>query len=71
MIAKRLAPNQFIFTDGDKEVFQSYDTVICTVQNGVATLTEGQPQSRTTGKYLNQFLQLFTNYSHYKQLTSK
>lgn len=73
-MVKQLAPNQFWYKDGDKLVFQSYETIVCTIENyengnePVITITPGQPQSRTTTKYLNQFLNLHTNVNNYKKL---
>ena len=49
--------NQFIITDGNKEVFQSYNSVIAENKGGKITLDEYYwDYSRTTSKYLNQFL---------------
>ena len=50
-------PNQFIITDGDKTVFQSYQSVIAIKECGKITLDENKwDYSVTTGKYRNQFL---------------
>ena len=71
---KTLAKNQLSIETDNKLIFQSYDTIVCEItnyQNGnepVIKITEGQPQSKTTAKYLNQFLQLHTNYSSYKDI---
>ena len=71
---KTLAKNQLSIETNNKLIFQSYDTIVCEItnyQNGnepVIKITEGQPQSKTTAKYLNQFLQLHTNYSSYKDI---
>ena len=71
---KTLAKNQLSIETDNKIIFQSYDTIVCEItnyQNGnepVIKITEGQPQSKTTAKYLNQFLQLHTNYSSYKDI---
>jgi hypothetical protein len=69
-----LAKNQYsIETDG-KIIFQSYETVVCEItnfENGnkpVIKLTENQPQSKTTAKYLNAFLQLHTGINNYKNI---
>ena len=69
-----LAKNQYsIETDG-KIIFQSYDTIVCEItnfENGnepVILITEGQPQSKTTVKYLNAFLKLHTSIDNYKTL---
>ena len=71
---KTLAKNQLSIETDNKLIFQSYDTIVCEItnyQNGnepVIKITEGQPQSKTTAKYLNQFLQLHTNYKSYKDI---
>jgi hypothetical protein len=71
---KQLAPNQFWFIDGKKIVFQSYNTIVCIIENWengnhpIITITQGQPQSKTTAKYLNKFLQIHTNISNYKNI---
>ena len=71
---KQLAPNQFYFFSDNKIVFQSYETIVCTVENyengnkPIIKITENQPQSKTTAKYLNKFLQLHTGISNYKTL---
>lgn len=66
-----LAPNQAYFTEGNKVIFQSYNTIICTIENGIVNITEGQPQSTTTAKYLNKFLDLQIGVSNYKTLLKK
>lgn len=49
--------NQFIITDGNKEVFQSYSSVIVKRMEGKVYLDEYYwDYSKTTGKYRNQFL---------------
>lgn len=69
-----IAPNQYWFNDGKKITFQSYDTIICTIENfengnmPVIKITEKQPQSKTTAKYLNEFLKLHTRYKSYKDI---
>jgi len=71
---KQLAPNQFYFFSDGKIVFQSYDTIVCTVENyengnePIIKITENQPQSKTTAKYLNQFLKLHVGIDNYKNL---
>jgi hypothetical protein len=71
---KQLAPNQFSIETENKKVFQSYDTIVCEItnfENGnepVIKITEGQPQSKTTAKYLNQFLVMHTYHKNYKEL---
>jgi hypothetical protein len=57
-----MAPNQIYFEINNTLVFQSYETIVCSVtnyENGnhpVISNTPGQPQSKTTAKYLNRFL---------------
>ena len=71
---KTLANNQFSMETDKKLIFQSYDTIVCEItnfENGnepVIKITEGQPQSKTTAKYLNQFLKMHTSYDNYKQV---
>ena len=71
---KQLAPNQFYFITDNKIVFQSYNTIICTIENyengnePVIKITDNQPQSKTTAKYLNKFLSLHTYFNNYKQI---
>ena len=71
---QQLAPNQFYFTSDGKIIFQSYQTIVCTIENfengnePIIKITEGQPQSKTTAKYLNEFLKLHTNFNNYKQI---
>lgn len=53
----RSVPNQFLITDGNKEVFQSYDSIIAQKEGGKITLDERYwDYSVTTGKYRNEFL---------------
>ena len=69
-----LAPYQCYFYADGKIIFQSYDTIVCTVENyengnhPVVTITDGQPQSKTTAKYLNQFLRQVVGVDDYKDL---
>jgi hypothetical protein len=71
---KTLAPNQLYFFSEGKIIFQSYDTIVCTIENykngnnPIVKITENQPQSRTTAKYLNAFLKLHIGASNYKTL---
>ena len=71
---KTLANNQYSIRTDNKIIFQSYDTIVCEItnfENGnepVIKITEEQPQSKTTAKYLNQFLQLHTSYNSYKDI---
>lgn len=71
---KFIAPNQcYFFADG-KIVFQSYETIVCTIENyengnhPVIKITEGQPQSKTTAKYLSEFLRLHAGVSNWKNI---
>lgn len=49
--------NQFEITDGNRRIFQSYDSVICIIENGIVTLDECYwNYSVTTSKYRNIFL---------------
>ena len=72
-----LAPNQCYFHADNKIIFQSYNTIVCTVENyengnePIIKITDGQPQSKTTAKYLNKFLSLTTYCNDYKQLLKK
>jgi len=51
------AANQFIINDGNKEVFQSYETKICEVENGKITIDiNSMGYSKTTSKHLYIFL---------------
>lgn len=67
-----LAPNQLWFIADKKIIFQSYDTIVCTIENfengnePIVKITEGQPQSKTTTKYLNRFLKLHIGVDNYK-----
>lgn len=69
-----LAPNQLFIKTDDKLVFQSYQTIVCEItnfENGnkpIVKITEGQPQSKTTAKYLNQFLNLTIGVDNYKKI---
>ena len=49
--------NQFIIEDGGYKIFQSYKNIIAKQKNGNVTLDKkAWNYSRTTSKYLNQFL---------------
>lgn len=48
--------NQFVIDDGDKEVFQSYETPIAKKDNSGYTISSNYNYSVTTGKYFNQWL---------------
>lgn len=71
---KTLANNQLSIETDNKIIFQSYNTIVCEItnfENGnepIIKITKGQPQSKTTAKYLNQFLKLHTHYNNYKQI---
>jgi hypothetical protein len=48
--------NQFIIEDGNKVAFQSYESLICEIENGCITFTKKYKCSPTTSKYRNAFL---------------
>jgi hypothetical protein len=49
--------NQIVITDGEKEIFQSYKSVIAKIENGKTFLDRKfWNYSRTTARYRNQFL---------------
>lgn len=53
----REVANQFIIEDGGKVYFQSYKTIVAMKQAGKVTIdTNAENYSRTTSKYLYQFL---------------
>ena len=53
----RPVANQFEITHDGVVYFQSYDTIIAKIENGNVTLDiNADDYSRTTSKYLNQFL---------------
>lgn len=52
----REVANQYIIYADGKEVFQSYASVIAIKDGGKVYLTDKWDYSRTTSKYLNQFL---------------
>ena len=70
----QIANNQISVEAEKKIVFQSYETKVCTItnfENGnepVIKITAGQPQSRTTAKYLNKFLNMHTRFNDYKKI---
>ena len=68
MNIKQLAPNQISVRIDNNVFFQSYDTVVCKIEDGNVTITERQPQSKTTAKWLNVFLQENTGYKSYKDI---
>lgn len=60
----RTVPNQFIITDGNKKVFQSYDSKIA-VSNGVELeIYPHWDYSKTTLRYLKQFINEETRYEY-------
>ena len=69
-----LAPNQFFMKTEKKLIFQSYQTIVCEItnfENGnepVIKIKEDQPQSKTTAKYLNQFLNITIGIGNYKKI---
>jgi len=69
-----LGANQLSIETDNKIVFQSYDTIVCEITNfkngwhPVVKITAGQPQSKTSAKYLNKFLQLHTSYKKYQDI---
>lgn len=65
-----LAPNQCYFYSDGQIVFQSYSTIVALVNETTkrVVITDGQPQSKTTAKYLNQFLQRVVGVDNYKDL---
>jgi hypothetical protein len=71
---KQLANNQFYFINDNKIIFQSYNTIVCTIENfengnePIIKITKDQPQSKTTTKYLNMFLSLHTSINNYKNI---
>lgn len=71
---KFLAPNQCYFYSNEKIVFQSYETIVCTIENfengshPIVKITGGQPESKTTAKYLNIFLSQILGVDNFKDL---
>lgn len=53
---ENLAKNQVIILNGKEESFQSYDTIIALKKKDKVYLDPKWNYSRTTTKYLNQFL---------------
>lgn len=70
MIIQTLAPNQFWYRTESTIVFQSYQTIVCTIDiaTNKITIAAGQPQSKATAKYLNKFLILHTCFKSYKDV---
>lgn len=69
-----LGANQYSIETEKSINFQSYQTIVCTITNfqdgnePVIKITENQPQSKTTAKFLNKFLQLHTSFNNYKNI---
>lgn len=65
-----LAPNQCYFYSDGQIVFQSYSTIVALVNETTkeVEITTGQPQSKTTAKYLNRFLSEAIGVNDYKKL---
>lgn len=64
----QLQNNQFILKDLDNNIvyFQSYESLICKIENDYKiTLYNNFDYSKTTSKYLHQFLNEFTCYDLY------
>ena len=49
-------PNQFIIRGNDFVLFQSYDSPIALIKNGITYIFKDWNYSKTTGKYRNIFL---------------
>lgn len=58
------APNQFIISEDRKTIFQSYNSIICTLdyENSIITFGRDWNYSRTTAKYLYSFLNSFIDF---------
>jgi hypothetical protein len=58
MKIKQYTTNQFLLEDGNKSLFQSYDSVIAIKETGKPTILDRDKwdYSKTTGKYRNLFL---------------
>ena len=50
------ANNQYYISVDGFDVFQSYHTIVATRVDGKVTLSDGYPYSRTTSKYLYDWL---------------
>ena len=48
--------NQFVIYDNGKTIFQSYNSIVCEIKDGVVTFGSDWDYSRTTMKHLNTFL---------------
>jgi hypothetical protein len=57
MKVQQIAPNQLIIHADNCKLFQSYNSVIVKIENGITFLDRSTwDYSKTTGKYRNQFL---------------
>lgn len=54
-----LAKNQFVITDNKYIIFQSYESNIAKIENGCLTFGQDWNYSRTTLKFLYEFLKTF------------
>ena len=56
--------NQFIIEDGSKICFQSYDSMIVTIEYSTETIIVGEnwDYSKTTGKYRDLFMKDYTRF---------
>ena len=65
-----LSKNQCYFYSDGQIVFQSYNTIVARVNEATkeVIITDGQPQSKTTAKYLNEFLSITVGVNDYKKL---
>lgn len=67
-------PNQYIIQNGADMVFQSYNSIVAEYDgyNGKLTINnEIARYSITTKKYLNQFLDRFSQLNGYREVTQK
>lgn len=73
MKVENVVKNQTFVHDGNTSYFQSYETLVCKITKNdgcepVVEITDGQPQSKTTAKWLNEFLKRTIGINNYKQL---
>ena len=68
-----LAKNQCYYYSDGKIIFQSYNTIVATVDEKTkdVVITEGQPQSKTTAKYLDRFLREVIGVGDYKKIDKR
>ena len=57
--------NQFLIEEGEKKVFQSYESTIAIVENDKIILGVDWNYSTTTSKHLYLFLEEYTNINFY------